>query len=89
MNLDLVAQTLTELGEPSYRLDQVWKWAAEGASSYEEMTNLPKRLRDALTDGTAVDRDGVGLIDVTGGVIDDLAINAHASVADDLLGRAP
>jgi 23S rRNA (adenine2503-C2)-methyltransferase len=50
MNLDLVAETLTELGEPSYRLGQVWKWTAEGASSYEEMTNLPKSLRDALTE---------------------------------------
>jgi 23S rRNA (adenine2503-C2)-methyltransferase len=50
MNLDLVAQTLAELGEPAYRLDQVWRWTAEGASSYAEMTNLPQRLRDALTE---------------------------------------
>ena len=50
MNLDLVSQTLAELGEPSYRLNQVWRWTAEGASSYEEMTDLPKRLRDALTE---------------------------------------
>jgi 23S rRNA (adenine2503-C2)-methyltransferase len=50
MNLDLVAQTLTELGEPAYRLDQVWKWTAEGAASYAEMTNLPQRVRAALTE---------------------------------------
>jgi len=48
MDLDLVAQTLSELGEPSYRLNQVWKWTAEGATSYEEMTNLPLGLREAL-----------------------------------------
>src|SRR5271154_6260406 len=50
MDLDLVAQTLTELGEPAYRLDQVWRWAAEGACSYAEMTNLPQRVRDALAE---------------------------------------
>ncbi len=50
MNLELLADTLADLGQPKYRLDQVWKWAAEGAHSYEEMTNLPKRLRDQLTE---------------------------------------
>jgi 23S rRNA (adenine2503-C2)-methyltransferase len=50
MNLDFVAETLTELREPSYRLAQIWKWTAEGASSYEEMTNIPRSLRDALTE---------------------------------------
>jgi len=50
MDLDLLAQTLNELGEPAYRLSQVWKWTAQGTSSYAEMTNLPQRLRDALTE---------------------------------------
>jgi 23S rRNA (adenine2503-C2)-methyltransferase len=50
VNLELLAATLADLGQPRYRLDQVWKWAAEGASSYEEMTNLPKDLREQLTD---------------------------------------
>jgi 23S rRNA (adenine2503-C2)-methyltransferase len=50
MNLDLLATTLADLGQPKYRLDQVWKWAAEGAHSYEEMTNLPKGLRDDLSE---------------------------------------
>jgi 23S rRNA (adenine2503-C2)-methyltransferase len=48
MDLDLLASTLADLGQPKYRLDQVWKWAAEGASSYNEMTNLPTGLRDEL-----------------------------------------
>jgi 23S rRNA (adenine2503-C2)-methyltransferase len=52
MDLDLVAQTLTELGEPRYRTAQVWKWAATGAGSYAEMTDLPLRVRAVL--GAAV-----------------------------------
>jgi len=50
MDLDLLQRTLTELGEPSYRLEQVWKWTATGAASYDAMTNLPRALRDALSE---------------------------------------
>jgi len=39
---------LAELGEPSYRVSQVWEWVARGARSFEEMTNLPIALREAL-----------------------------------------
>ncbi|HEX3616722.1 MAG TPA: 23S rRNA (adenine(2503)-C(2))-methyltransferase RlmN [Solirubrobacteraceae bacterium] len=49
MDLDLLSRTLAELGQPAYRLRQIWDWTAGGASSYEEMTNLPRGLRDALT----------------------------------------
>ena len=48
MDFELLETTLGELGEPPYRSDQVWRWAAGGASSYEEMTNLPEPLRAAL-----------------------------------------
>jgi 23S rRNA (adenine2503-C2)-methyltransferase len=37
-------------GEPTYRAHQVWEWAARGAHSYEEMTNLPAPLRARLAD---------------------------------------
>jgi 23S rRNA (adenine2503-C2)-methyltransferase len=50
MDLHLLERTLAERGEPSYRAGQVWEWAARGAASYEEMTNLPARLRDQLDD---------------------------------------
>ena len=50
MDLDLAARTLAELGEPEYRLGQVWHWAAQGAAGYSEMTNLPRSLRDALNE---------------------------------------
>jgi 23S rRNA (adenine2503-C2)-methyltransferase len=50
MDLDLLSSTLAELGQPAYRLAQVWNWTAGGAGSYEEMTNLPRGLRDDLTE---------------------------------------
>ena len=48
MDLQLLERTLSEGGEPAYRADQVWRWMAGGAASYEEMTNLPRPLRERL-----------------------------------------
>ena len=49
MDLDLLEQTLADRGEPSYRAAQVWEWTAQGAPGFEEMSNLPRALRDELT----------------------------------------
>jgi 23S rRNA (adenine2503-C2)-methyltransferase len=48
MDLELLAATLAEGGEPPYRAKQVWEWVARGARSYGEMTNLPAALRGRL-----------------------------------------
>jgi 23S rRNA (adenine2503-C2)-methyltransferase len=48
MDLALLEQTLAEHDQPHFRARQVWAWAARGASGYEEMTDLPAGLRDAL-----------------------------------------
>jgi 23S rRNA (adenine2503-C2)-methyltransferase len=48
MDLELLDRVLAEAGEPGYRGDQVWKWLARGAKSYEEMTDLPATLREQL-----------------------------------------
>jgi 23S rRNA (adenine2503-C2)-methyltransferase len=48
MDLDLVDRTLHELGEPSYRGRQVWRWAAQGAAGFASMTDLPVALRELL-----------------------------------------
>lgn len=48
MDLDLLDQVLAERGEPAFRARQVWEWTARGAGSYDEMTNLPAALREAL-----------------------------------------
>ena len=46
MDLDLVTELLAD--EPAYRATQVWEWAARGATSYDEMTNLPADARTLL-----------------------------------------
>ena len=48
MDLELLKQTLADRGEPSYRAEQVWDWAAQGAAGYDAMTNLPRTLREEL-----------------------------------------
>lgn len=49
MDLALLDRTLTDLGQPAFRAKQVWEWTAKGAAGYDEMTNLPARLRADLT----------------------------------------
>jgi 23S rRNA (adenine2503-C2)-methyltransferase len=51
MDLASVQELVESRGEPGYRTTQVWEWAARGAQSYDEMTNLPTALRREL-DGT-------------------------------------
>jgi 23S rRNA (adenine2503-C2)-methyltransferase len=48
MDLELLDQTLAAHGEPSFRASQIWAWAAKGVDGYEQMTNLPVRLRETL-----------------------------------------
>ena len=38
----------TEMGEPAYRAGQVYKWLHEGVKSFDEMTNISKKLRERL-----------------------------------------
>ena len=44
-------QTLfKELGEPSFRAKQVYKWLHSGVRTYDEMTNIPQSLRQKLAE---------------------------------------
>ncbi len=43
-----LTQALKDLGQPAFRGKQVYTWLHKGVRSYEEMTNLPKSLRDIL-----------------------------------------
>ena len=45
-----IAGILKELGQPAFRAKQVYTWLHKGVRSYDEMTNLPKALRDQLSD---------------------------------------
>jgi 23S rRNA (adenine2503-C2)-methyltransferase len=68
MDLELLSRTLDELGEPRFRAEQVWSWAARGAGGYDDMTNVGASLRATLAERvpfstlsvqhTATSRDG-------------------------------
>src|SRR3954467_3339498 len=48
MDLDLLSETLAD--EPAFRARQVWRWTSAGASSFDEMTDLPAALRARLAE---------------------------------------
>ena len=55
MNLKSMTQSeigavFQELGQPAFRAKQVYSWLHKGVRSYDEMTNLPKSLRDVLSE---------------------------------------
>ena len=43
-----IGAVLKEMGQPAFRAKQVYTWLHKGVRSYDEMSNLPKSLRDAL-----------------------------------------
>ena len=45
-----IGEVLKQLGQPGFRAKQVYTWLHKGVRSYEEMTNLPKSLRDVLAE---------------------------------------
>jgi len=48
MTIPEIGGVLKELDQPAFRAKQIFSWLHKGAKSYEEMTNLPKALRDTL-----------------------------------------
>ena len=50
MTLPEVTALVKELGQPAFRGKQIFTWLHKGAASYEEMTNLPKPLREVLAE---------------------------------------
>ena len=50
MTLPEITAALKELGQPAFRGKQVYTWLHKGVGSYDEMSNLPKALRDALAE---------------------------------------
>ncbi len=45
-----IGAVLKDLGQPAFRAKQVYTWLHKGVRSYDEMTNLPKVLRDILAE---------------------------------------
>ena len=50
MTLAEMNRLFKELGQPAFRAKQVYTWLHKGVRSYEEMTNLPKSLREVLAE---------------------------------------
>jgi len=48
MTLAELTAVFKELGQPAFRGKQVYTWLHKGVRSYEEMSNIPKDLRDTL-----------------------------------------
>lgn len=49
LSVDEITKYLEEQGEPTYRADQIYQWLWKyGVTSFDEMTNLPKKLRERL-----------------------------------------
>ena len=48
MTLDEIKADFSLFGEKPFRAAQVYKWVAGGASSFDEMTNISKSLREKL-----------------------------------------
>ncbi len=50
MTLPEVGEAVKALGQPAFRAKQIYSWLHKGVRSYEEMTNLPKNLRETLAE---------------------------------------
>ena len=50
LTLPELTATIKELGQPAFRGKQVYTWLHKGVRSYAEMSNLPKGLRDMLSE---------------------------------------
>ena len=51
---DELAAALKEMGEPAYRAKQIFQWLTRGVSSFDEMTNLSKSLREKLNSSFSI-----------------------------------
>jgi 23S rRNA (adenine2503-C2)-methyltransferase len=55
LSLDDLTAYLKSLGEPAFRAKQIWGWLYERrAAQFDEMTNLPKTLRETLATQTTL-----------------------------------
>ena len=48
LNITELEEKLKDLGLPKFRAKQIYLWLRKGVESFEEMSNLPKNLRETL-----------------------------------------
>ncbi len=49
LETDELSVILTEMGEPGFRAAQIFKWTQSAVRSFDDMTNVPKALREKLS----------------------------------------
>ena len=59
MTLPELTETLRAMGEPAFRGKQVFTWLHRGIQSYDKMENVPKSLREKLTQAYPLVTPGV------------------------------
>lgn len=59
MTLEEMGTLLKSWGEPAFRAGQVFTWLHKGVGSFDEMTNLPKSLREKLAEECYITRPTV------------------------------
>ena len=49
LSVEILKQHFSELGQPAFRAKQVYDWLwGKACTNFEEMSNLPKSLREKL-----------------------------------------
>lgn len=48
LSLKEIEEFIVSLGEPKFRAKQIFKWINNGIEDFDEMTDIPKKLRDKL-----------------------------------------
>jgi 23S rRNA (adenine2503-C2)-methyltransferase len=57
LNISELQEVLTPLNMPRYRVQQLYHWIYyHGVRNFEDMANLPKNLREALSEGFSLER---------------------------------
>lgn len=48
--IEELQKVLEDMGEPKFRAKQIFTWLGKGVTSFDEMTNIPKNLREQLAE---------------------------------------
>ncbi|MFN3344238.1 MAG: 23S rRNA (adenine(2503)-C(2))-methyltransferase RlmN [Chloroherpetonaceae bacterium] len=56
LSLSELQNELAQLGEPAFRAEQVMEWVYRGVLNFSDMTNLPKALRQKLSENFFISR---------------------------------
>lgn len=56
---DELAEVIKTLGQPSFRTKQIFAWLQSGVTDFDEMTDIPKVLREKLAEGYYIVTSGI------------------------------